>query len=314
MAHTSRLSHQGRKAIVPESRWGTWLPAACLAAAVASSAAAGQGPRRAAADPGRDEPRRVASRAATVTVPQSAKPPSVDEGRALADPVAMAKQAIADCKGKYARVRDYTCTFVKRERIDGRLSPRHVMHMKARTNPSSIYLRFQTPNKGREAIYNAGRNSGRVQAHDVGIGKFLAGTMNLDPRGALAMEDCRHPITEAGIGVLIDTIARRWNDELTPEESRVTFQTNLRIGAHPCTMIEAIHPGRHPRFLFHKVRLYIDHEHGLPIRLEGYDWPEHPGAAPELVEEYTYLDVRINVGLSDHDFDANNRAYSFGRF
>jgi len=40
----------------------------------------------------------------------------------------------------------------------------------------------------------------------------------------------------------------------------------------------------------------------------------HPGAAPELVEEYTYLDLRTDVGLTDRDFDPRNAAYSFGRF
>ena len=79
-------------------------------------------------------------------------------------------------------------------------------------------------------------------------------------------------------------------------------------------MIETVHPSRQPHFLFHMVRLYVDHEHGLPIRFEAYDWPLKPGAAPELVEEYTYLDLRLNVGLGEHDFDPRNRSYSFGRF
>ena len=64
-------------------------------------------------------------------------------------------------------------------------------------------------------------------------------------------------------------------------------------------MIESVHPRKHPHFLFHMVRLYIDHEHGLPIRFEAYDWPKHPGAGPELVEEYTYLNLRTNVGLRE---------------
>lgn len=230
------------------------------------------------------------------------------------DPIAAAKQAIADCKTKFASVRDYTCTFFKRERIDGKLVSHHVMNMKARTSPTSIYFKFQKPNKGREAIYVAGRNSGKVLAHDVGIGKLIAGTMNLDPRGTMAMEECRHPITEAGIGALIDTVAKHWNAELKPGESQVAFDDSMRIGQHDCTMIESVHPLPHPNYLFHKVRLYIDREHGLPIRFEAYDWPKKPGAEPELMEEYTYLDLKTNVGLSNRDFDPSNTAYSFGRF
>lgn len=230
------------------------------------------------------------------------------------DPIANAKQAIAACQARFAQVRDYTCTFHKRERIDGRLTAPHVMNMKARSNPHSVYFKFVWPNKGREAIYVAGRNGGRIVAHDVGIGKLFAGTMHLDPKGSMAMEANRHPVTDAGIGSLIETVARHWATELTPEDTQVAFHPNVRVGNHPCTVIETTHPRKHANLMFHKVKLYIDHEHGLPIRFEAYDWPKYPGARPELVEEYTYMNLRTNTGLREHDFDPANSQYSFGRF
>jgi len=52
----------------------------------------------------------------------------------------------------------------------------------------------------------------------------------------------------------------------------------------------------------------------LPIRFEGYDWPREPGAPADLAEEYSYINLKLNVGLGDIDFDACNRQYSFGRF
>ena len=188
------------------------------------------------------------------------------------------------------------------------------MAMKARTQPNSLYFKFQQPNRGREAIYVQGKNQGRIVAHDVGLGKFLAGTLHLDPRGSRAMEENRHPVTEAGIGSLIDSVAKHWAVELSPGESLITFHRDTRVGGHACTMIESVHPQRGPHFLFHRVKLYIDQEHGLPIRFEAYDWPKNPGGAPELIEEYTYLNMRINVGLRDHDFDPSNKQYSYGRF
>ena len=188
------------------------------------------------------------------------------------------------------------------------------MEMKSRTEPASIYFKFQAPNRGREAIYVEGRHDGRVLAHDVGIGKWIAGTMKLDPQGSMAMGASRHPITEAGIGPLIETVAQRWADELTPGESLVTIHAGMHVDGRPCTMIESVHPHRQPGFLFHRVNLYIDCELGLPTRFEAYDWPRHPGASPELVEEYAYRDLRLDVGLSDEDFDPANKHYSFGRF
>ncbi|MFO0950404.1 MAG: DUF1571 domain-containing protein [Isosphaeraceae bacterium] len=230
------------------------------------------------------------------------------------EPIAAARQAIIDCQTRYARVEDYTCTFHKRERIEGKLIAPHVMKMKARSRPHSIYMKFETPNKGREAIYVAGRNKGHVLAHDVGLFRVLAGTMTLDPKGEMAMDECRHPITEAGLGPLIDTVAKHWAYELTPEGAVVSIHPGMTIGPRTVTLIESTHPTKRSDYLFHKVKLYIDHGLGLPIRFEAYDWPKSVGGTPDLVEEYTYVDLKLNVGLTDKDFDPNNRAYAFGRF
>jgi outer membrane lipoprotein-sorting protein len=230
-----------------------------------------------------------------------------------ADAIGRAKKAIADCQERYRQIQDYTCTFVKRERIEDRLTSPHMMTMKARTSPHSLYFKFHQPNRGREAIYIQGRYNGRIVAHDVGLGKFLAGTMHLDPRGSMAMEENRHPVTEAGIGALIDTVARRWGSELSPGESVVSIHPEVRVAERACTLIESVHPERGPEFLFHKVKLYVDKEQGLPIRFEAFDWPKAPGRSPELVEEYSFLDLKTNVGLRDCDFDPSNERYSFGR-
>ena len=130
----------------------------------------------------------------------------------------------------------------------------------------------------------------------------------------MAMEDNLHPINEAGIGSLIDTVAFHWNNELTPGETEIRFRDDIRIGHSLCGMIESTHPLKHPSYQFYRVRLYIDREHGLPIRFEAYDWPKVKGGEGELVKEYTYLDLKVNVGLTELDFDTRNKAYSFGRF
>jgi hypothetical protein len=179
-----------------------------------------------------------------------------------------------------------------------------------------VYIRILQPSKraGREAIHVAGRDSGKVLVHDVGWGKLLGGTLALDPRGARAMEDCRHPITEAGFGHMLDTIAERWAIELKPGETEVTIRTDRKVGDRPCTLIVSTHPERRPGYMFHSVRVYIDQEHGVPIRFEAYDWPESGGTAPALVEEYSFARLKVNVGLTERDFDPANTQYSFGRF
>jgi hypothetical protein len=221
---------------------------------------------------------------------------------------------IAECQARYQTITDYTCTFQKRERVAGRLTGLHVMTMKVRCNPRSIYVRIQQPVEGREAIYIAGQNEGKLLAHDVGLNKLLAGTLMLDPTSARAMEENRHPITEAGIGHLLETLSGRWAKELEPQEAVVEFRDGAKIGEPRCTLIEVTHPHRRPYFLHHKVLVYIHNDLRLPIRFEAYDWPDRTGGAIELSEEYTYTKLKLNVGLRDIDFDTTNPEYAFGRF
>src|SRR5262249_10899268 len=138
------------------------------------------------------------------------------------DSIAQAKAVMASCKASFAKVKDYRFVFYKRERIDGQLTAQHVIHMKIRNQPLSIYAKFSRPKSGREAIYVTGRHGGKAVVHDVGLGKLIAGTVKLDPKGSMAMEDCRHPITEAGIGHMIETIITAWDKELSAAESEMT--------------------------------------------------------------------------------------------
>ena len=210
--------------------------------------------------------------------------------RAGADPhetervtrIARALESIKECQLRFRNVRDYNCTFSKRERIKGQLTPLQVIMMKARTQPRSIYLKFRQPSPGREAIYIVGRNDGMVLVHDVGLNKLLAGTLWLEPTGGRAMEGCRHPISEAGIGPLLDTLQTRWSTELDASESVVAFRGDQMVGTRRCTMIETTHPHQQPEFMFYRVRVFIDDDHGLPIHFEAYDWPRSPGAAGGL--------------------------------
>jgi hypothetical protein len=236
-----------------------------------------------------------------------------DDSLKSAEPSAVALAAIADCKTRYENVHDYVCTFIKVERHRGKLLAPHVIAMKVRTKPNSVYLRFIKPKAGREAIHVEGRNGGKVLAHDVGLGKLIAGTLSLDPRGEMAMEDSRHPITDAGIGPMINMLEAHWKVELKPGVSEVSINEHMKVGDRPCKMITTRHVEKQKGMDFYLVRVFIDRELGLPIRFEGYDWPKRAGLDGELIEEYTYKNLKLNVGLSEIDFDARNKNYAFGR-
>ena len=225
-----------------------------------------------------------------------------------------AKNLVAEGRARYAEIHSYSCLFTKRERMkNGRLVGPQVLEMKARTNPRSIYFRFVKPHAGREAIWVDGQFGGKMLVHDVGLGKLLAGTLKIEPNSSMAMEDNRHPITDAGLGYLLDELAVRWAEEMQPGSIDVTVAHDAMVGDRPCIMVESTHPDKQPEFLYHKVKVYFDKELLMPIRFEAYDWPKKNGKI-DLVEEYMYVDLKLNPGLDADDFDPANSQYSFGRF
>ena len=62
---------------------------------------------------------------------------------------------------------------------------------------------------------------------------------------------------------------------------------------------------------FHRAEVFIDDELNIPVRYVAYDWPTAGGEEPPIIEEYTYIDVQLNVGLTDKDFDPANEEYEF---
>jgi outer membrane lipoprotein-sorting protein len=232
------------------------------------------------------------------------------EAGSLDKPLDLARAA----KEKFQSIRDYTCMFIKQERIGGQLQPEEYMVMKARVRPFSVYLKWQKPFEGREAIYVHGQYDGKLMVHSTGVEKVVGGTVALNPKGETAMENSRHAITEAGIGNLVDQLVSRWEAERKLGQTKVELR-DVKVDGRPCVCVKTQHPNDPRQYAYHRSRVFFDKEHWLPIRFEGYDWPKR-GSAPDgdLVEVYTYRDLMFNVSLTATDFSIDNPNYSFGRF
>lgn len=226
---------------------------------------------------------------------------------------------IAEERLNYIRtsVQDYTATLVKRENVGGRLLDYEHMAIKVRNRkeaagtPFSVYMKFLKPagKQGREVIYVEGRNNGQLVAHEGGILNLLR--VNLDPKGRTAMSGNRHPITELGIENICVKLHDRGKRDRERTQPQVMFHDDSKVSDRPCTMIEVIHPTRTADLDFHRSRVFIDRELQVPVRYAAYAWPATEGAEPEVLEEYTYLNLKLNVGLTERDFDPNNGGYNF---
>lgn len=217
-------------------------------------------------------------------------------------------QAIAwmhEAKRNYSAVKDYTCTMISRENIKGKLKEESVVQMKFRVQPFSVYMRWIAPSesRGQEVAFVAGKNNNMMRVHSKGLLKGAIGFVSIDPTDPRVMEHSRHTIHEAGMGRLIDQTILYW------ESDRKINRTETRIAEYDydnrrCLRIENIRPERRPEYYAHRSVLFLDKESKLPVRNENYSWPR-PGspATGELMEVYSYVNLRFNVGLTDRDFD-----------
>jgi len=221
---------------------------------------------------------------------------------------------------------DYTCTMIKRERINGVLGEYEYMYAKIRNRkldgdkivvPLSVYLNFVKPKSiaGREVVFVETKNNGKLIAHEGGpiLGKVSAA---LDPNSKLAMRGNLYPITEIGIENLVAKLVEKGTRDKqvdpTGKETLVEFKKGAKINKRPCLMLTVKHTVQRPQYDFEVAQVFIDDELNVPVRYIAYGWPLAPGDAQPILEEFTYVDVQLNQGLKDIDFDHTNPSYKFG--
>ena len=220
-----------------------------------------------------------------------------------ANPLDEPLRLIGAARQAFRNVRDYSCTLVKQERLNGQLQPVNVMNMMVRNEPFSIYLRWYQPaaNAGQEACYVAGRNDGKMRARSRGV-LGAVGFVSLDPNDPRARKSSNHSITEAGLANLMGRFERGWRAEYKFKK------TQVRIGEYEynkrrCTRVETTRTERLPGTVYRSV-IYFDKQLQVPIRVEAYDWPRQGGnAGGDLIEVYSYVNLRFNVNLPDEVFN-----------
>jgi hypothetical protein len=247
-----------------------------------------------------DAPRRIIA-AAALSLALLA-PPAHPPQAAGAPPPAGIAAAIDRAKAAWARVEDYTCDLHRQERHGDRLYRQKGVKVKFR-KPYSIYMKWTEGEvAGTEALYARGKNGGKMLAHAGGFLGFI--TLRMDPLDPRAMKQNRHPITESGLGDLLDMIARNHDRSAMGGEGTWLSGGEDDLGGRKTDVFAAsLPPGK--GYYAKGLILNFDRETGLPIRVAAY------GDDGALLEEYWFDGLRIDVGLTDRDFDPGNPAYRF---
>ena len=202
----------------------------------------------------------------------------------------------------YAKVQDYTATFLKQERVEGRLRDQERISIKFQ-KPFKVYMKWLEVNV-KEALYVQGAYSNKVQARCDGL--LGLWTWSFAPRDPRLMEGNRHPITDIGFGFIIDVMRRNIPKAIERGEVSDVRISEEPFDGRPTMRVEAkFTPKDGQEYYTSHMIAHIDKEHMLPVGITCYD------DKGDLQEQYGYKDLKVNVGLTENDFSKANKAYKF---
>jgi hypothetical protein len=212
---------------------------------------------------------------------------------------------LREAEAAYSRVTSYTTVLHKQQRVAGRLLPEETILLKCRRTPFSMYMKWiGRLNKGSELLYVAGWNEDRVRAHRGGILRFL--TRNLDPRDPRLMAGNLRPVTSAGIGYLLETVAT--NIRKAGRVGELTFSEHgaETVYGRNTQVLEVMFPKERAKdYIGYRFVINQDVESKILVRIRVYDRDD------QLIENYGFENLDLNAPLADVEFDPKNPEYHF---
>ncbi|MBX3437896.1 MAG: DUF1571 domain-containing protein [Planctomycetaceae bacterium] len=216
----------------------------------------------------------------------------------------------------FGNVPDYTATLHKQERIGDTLGEVQVLKVKLRHEPFSVYMKWQTFDKGRELIYVEGENDGNMLIQPGGWKGRLTGTLSLDPNGRMAMSESRHPVSQIGLVRLAEKLMHYSNLILKRESGfHCEIRGDQQIHGRDCYVFVISYDSPEHNATYRRSVQYIDKELSLPVIVRNYTWSDTPGTETDddqtLIESYSWSDIRVDQRLANGDFDQTNSGYRF---
>ena len=206
------------------------------------------------------------------------------------------------------RVTDYTCQFLKQEKIDDEIHTPELMFIKLRVKVFSIYVRWIGDYaKGQEALFVDGQNDGKVIAHPSGFVGFFVHNVRIDPNGKTALKHSRRPLTNGGMANMLRLVIPQCEHAKANGDLALTYEGIREQDGRPCYVFKRVLPNKFD-YPCPVLAIFIDRQFLTCIRTDAYDWDG------SLLSQYIYSNLVINPGLTDADFDADNRDYGFRFF
>ena len=201
------------------------------------------------------------------------------------------------CLANYDRnVQDYTCTFIKRERLHGKDGQGQEIKVKFLNKPFSVAMRWvKNAPIGDRCLYVEGKHEGNMLVRPKGLLKWV-GTVRRKPDSPEVLANTLRPINMFGFRRGLARLIGVYELAGKRGELETAFEGYKMVAGRKTAVLVRTLPARqeYPAAI---TRIYIDTQRLLPLCIEAWDWDG------KLDSRYIYKDVTINVGLTSEDFD-----------
>lgn len=216
------------------------------------------------------------------------------EELARTDHVALLRYCLANYEGRY---QDYTCKFIKQERIRGKLGKAQEIAVKFTDSPFRVAMAW-TKNApiGDRLIYVQGRYDDMMLVRPHSKMLRWLGTQKRRPDGPDAMKNTLRPVTGFGFANATRSLIGVYAEARRAGESKEEFGGYAKVDGRECIVLIRRLPATSKTYPAWRTTVYIDLEYLLPVCLEGLNWDK------KLACRYSYTDVKFNVGLDGGDF------------
>ncbi len=202
---------------------------------------------------------------------------------------------------------DYTCTFSKQENLDGKLSKVQTIDVKFREKLQSVYMHWaKNPGKARRVIYVKDRwtKNGEPQAlcePEGAIARVIVRSILRPIHGAEAKAASRRTIDQFGFANALDLIIKYSLIARERNELKLAFVGTGNVDGRPTYVYERRLPyaGEGGEWPDRVLVYHLDTETLLPLSCASYA----DDAKQQLLGRYEYTDVKLNIGLTEADFD-----------
>ena len=201
----------------------------------------------------------------------------------------------------------YSAILEMQEEVSGTLRPVDRIEFKTRREPFSVYMRWNE--SGQEALYVHGENDNRLIVKPTKGLAAIRRVWRLEPDSRMAKQNCRYPITDAGLENLVIRIRAFYSQRDDWSRLAVCDLEQSRIADRDVTIVNVTFTDKSSVPEYSGSKFCFDMQSKLLTAVDNYGWASD--GQRRHVEHYAYEQIVENSLPSDVDFSQENPDYRF---